>query len=180
MGALRYSVIVLRLFTIHLCGRAQVFSDACGVPTLPDAAQLYLHLPRDDQDCVKQRRLSLHLPCSAQPASEKTCVSAKWLILNSCALYATSTCMLFGLCSVACACHALSRFLLTSLVTASSRLALSDLFYVPLSQLTLFNVSHISVVQTSVMFSRNLLPFSATGNSRRRGGVPLFPHRRAQ
>ena len=77
-----------------------------------------------NQDCDKQRRLSLHLPCSgrctdtarsaallytchaqAQPASEKTCVSVKWFILRSCVLYATATCRLFGLWSGACTFH---------------------------------------------------------------------------
>ena len=77
-------------------------------------------------------------------------------------------------------CCALSCLLLTSLVAASSQLALSDLVCAPLSQLTMFTLAHISVVQACAMFSHNLLPFVTTGTSRRRGGVSLFPLRRAQ
>ena len=41
----------------------------------------------------------------AQPASKKTCVSVTRLILNSCVLYATAACRLFGFWSGACTCH---------------------------------------------------------------------------
>ena len=77
-------------------------------------------------------------------------------------------------------CCALSHLLLTSLVAAPSQLALSGLVCAPLSQLTMFTLAHISVVQACAIFLHHLLPFVATGSSSRRGGVSLFPLRRAQ
>ena len=65
------------------------------------------------------------------------------------------------------ACCALSHLLLTSLVAAPSQLALSDLVCAPLSQLAMFTLAHISVLQACATFSHNLLPFVATGSSSR-------------
>ena len=122
-------------------------------------------------------------------------ISSVWM-LSGCVCFAAYCCVVFcgiGSLLVECcqtlfplccapiySCCALSRLLLTSLVAASSQLALSDLVCAPLSQLTMFTLAHISVVHACAMFSHNLLPFVATGNSRRRGGVSLFPLRRAQ
>ena len=122
-------------------------------------------------------------------------ISSVWM-LSGCVFSAAYCCVVFcgiGSLLVECcqtlfplccapiySCCALSCLLLTSLVAASSQLALSELVWDPTSQLTMFTLAHISVVQACAMFSHNLLPSLDTGNSRRRGGVSLFPLRRAQ